>query len=171
MPRKISSEYIIDDNGNINITGGTVNKKCPQTIYFSLSTYIAPIKEKVSFKNTLSKIEKELRRQISAMLANSVICLPDFIFTVEIPIERMAVGKPSFMDFQVYFKPKQSFLLENQKDFYKLSREIYDRYVSIIVSNINKTLADNDFLCMKKKKDLQKILINNSECCNARVLY
>jgi hypothetical protein len=150
MAKKINSEYTKSDSEYINILMGTYNKKNPDVIYTSLSTYITPISENVS-EDTIIDFEKDLRKNIKSLLHNDTFCGKNVIIVVDIPVNRMSCGKETFLDIQVYFKPSSENIVKYKNSFNEISEIIYNKYVISIIDFIYTSLNNENILMSKSK--------------------
>jgi hypothetical protein len=150
MAKKINSEYTKSDSEYINILMGTYNKKNPDVIYTSLSTYITPISENVS-EDTIIDFEKDLRKNIKSLLHNDTFCGKNAIIVVDIPVNRMSCGKETFLDIQVYFRPSSENIVKYKNSFKEISEIIYNKYVISIIDFIYASLNNENILMSKSK--------------------
>ena len=150
MAKKINSEYTKSDSEYINILMGTYNKKNPDVIYTSLSTYITPISENVS-EDTIINFEKDLRKNIKSLLHNDTFCGKNVIIVVDIPVNRMSCGKETFLDIQVYFRPSSENIVKYKNSFKEISEIIYNKYVISIIDFIYTSLNNENILMSKSK--------------------
>lgn len=151
MAKRINSEYKIkDDTSNFNVKMGTSNKKNPEVIYTTLTSYITPVDEDENYDFLLS-IDKDIKKYIKALITNYNDCEKEIITVVDIAMNRVVYNKPSFLDVQIYFKPKKTTLISNNYNFITVSTKLYNNYVSYIMDYIDKILNNNGFISSKTK--------------------
>ena len=150
MPKKINSEHKVDCASNFNVTGGTSDKKNPQIIYYSIGTYVTPTKE-MDYHSCMSKMEKVIKKEIKDVISERYSCYLEHIVVMEIAEKWIGVGKPSYLDFQIYFKPLRCVIEEEGNDFRRLSNRIYNEYIIEILSRIQGHLLNGGFLQSKTK--------------------
>lgn len=150
MVKKINSEYIIPCTEYFNVTGGTVDKKNPQSIYYSIGTYIIPTKE-INYHSFMADIEKIIKKEVKQLIADRYSCYLEHIVVMEVAEDWIAIGKPSYLDFQIYFKPLHHVLDEERNDFYRVSRRIYREYMVDIINIIHRLLSMGGFIQSKTK--------------------
>jgi hypothetical protein len=147
MTRLINSEQKYQ-NPNFKIKVGTNNKKNPNVIYIQLGTYIKPIETKDSFSEYILFFDKETKRYLSRLIDEKKNCQKDFILVTDIADERIAKNKKSYLDLQIFVKPKE----EKKETFKNIAKKIYEDYVTNIISYIETELSINDIECHKTKK-------------------
>lgn len=151
MAKKINSEYVVKNTiSNFNILLGTSNKKKSDVIYTTLSSYITPTNEDID-EEYIVLLDKQLKKYIKSLFAQDRICEKDFIVVVDIATNRMTVGKPTFLDVQIYFKPLNGILIDNNYNFKKISEKIYQEYVLKIVKFLEREISEKDFILSKTK--------------------
>lgn len=148
MIKKINSEYKVNDNNSFVVTMGTSNKKNPEVIYSIISTYVTPNTEDID-NSVFTDISKNIKKKLRTSINNFGLCENDVIVVSDVATNRMLYGKPSYFDIEIYFKPQKSELKNNK--FKNISQNIYNTYVKGIISNVEKTLLDNDFVISKNK--------------------
>lgn len=157
--RKINSEYRITENPYFNITGGTADKKNPQTIYFTFGSYISPQNDG-DYRSFISQAEREIKNCVKEVLLKGNSCYLEHIIIMEIADEWISVGKSSYIDFQIYFKPLRHLIDKNNNDFRLISNQIYDEYMIKILDKIHSLLAKEGFEFSKRKIKLKPIYQN-----------
>lgn len=150
MAKKINSEYKIPCIANFNVTGGTTDKKNLQSIYYSIGTYIIPTKE-MNYSAFMADMEKKIKRDVKSLIADRYSCYLEHIVVMEVAEDWIAIGKPSYLDFQIYFKPLRHVLNEEGNDFYRVSRRIYREYMVDIIDIIHGLLSMGGFIQSKTK--------------------
>ena len=150
MSKKINSEHKVDCACNFNVTGGTSDKKNPQIIYYSIGTYITPTKE-MDYHTFMSKMEKAIKKEIKDVISERYSCYLEHIVVMEIAEKWIGLGKPSYLDFQIYFKPLRCVIEEEENDFRRLSDRIYNEYIIEILGRIQDYLWNGGFIHCKAK--------------------
>ena len=150
MSKKINSEHKVDCACNFNVTGGTSDKKNPQIIYYSIGTYITPTKE-MDYHTFMSKMEKAIKKEIKDVISERYSCYLEHIVVMEIAEKWIGLGKPSYLDFQIYFKPLRCVIEEEENDFRRLSDRIYNENIIEILGRIQDYLWNGGFILCKAK--------------------
>ena len=151
MTKKINSEYSIKNStSNFNIKMGTSNKKNPEVIYSTLTSYITPQNDYIDEEFFL-KMDKDIKRYLKNIISINNDCEREIIVVVDIALNRIITNKPSFLDIQVYFKPQIDVLLDNKYNFKTISDNIYEKYIISLSKYIERTLLDKEFLLSKSK--------------------
>ena len=147
MARLINSEQKYQ-NPNFKIKVGTTNKKSPNVIYIQLGTYIKPIEIKDSFSDYILSFNKDTKHYLSKLIDEKKNCCKDFILITDIADERIAKDKKSYLDLQIFIKPKE----DKKEAFKNIAKKIYEDYVTNIISYIETELSINNIKCYKTKK-------------------
>jgi hypothetical protein len=151
MAKKINSEYSINNNTvNLNISLGTSNKKNPEVVYAALTSYITPTHEDFDEEYFL-KFDKHIKSHLKTLFAQNSICYNDLIVVVDIATNRMMYDKPSYLDIQIYFKPKKEIILSCKNSFKTISETLYNAYVLDTVKYIERMLVEKGFELSKTK--------------------
>jgi hypothetical protein len=153
MPKKINSEYSVKTtDSNFNIVLGTSNKKNPEVIYTSLTTYITPSYEDFD-ELFLTRFDKVIKSYLRELLTQNDMSINDTIVVVDIASNRMMCGKPSFLDIQIHIKLKKDILTLNNANFKVLSEMIYNKISLNVAKYIEHALIDKDFNLSKTKNN------------------
>lgn len=153
MSKKINSEYSIKTtNSNFNIVLGTSNKKNPEIIYTSLTTYITPLYEDFD-ELFLTRFDRVIKSYLRGLLTQNGMSINDTIVVVDIASNRMMCGKPSFLDIQIHTKLKKDILASNNANFKILSEMIYDKISLNVAQYIEHVLVEKDFNLSKTKNN------------------
>jgi hypothetical protein len=150
MTKRINSEYSINNISNFNITLGTSNKKRPEVIYATLTSYVIPTNEEVD-ELFFDKLNKSLKQYVKNIIQENNFCERDVIVIVDIANNRLSYSKPSYLDIQIYFKPKIETIIAHNNNFKTISEQIYHDYIVDIVKYASKLIANNGFLISKTK--------------------
>ena len=150
MVKKINSEYKIKSNDSFTVTMGTSNKKNPEVIYSILSAYITPENE-IFNENIFDDLTKRIKKDLKLSISKNNICNSDIIVVSDVASNRMVVGKQSYFDMQIYFKPQKTNIIYKNNNFKNISDVLYNTYVKNIVTNIEDVLKHNGFVTSNKK--------------------
>lgn len=154
--KKINSEYKITlDNSPFSVVMGTSNKKNPEVIYTILSTYISPLTDEFD-DDSYNEIEKSIKKYVRNILSQNNVCERDAIVVCDIALNRVFVGKQSFLDVQIYFKPTKNTIESKKRNFKDISKTIYDVYVKDIIEFAEKLLNNHDLELSKDKHKIVK---------------
>ena len=148
--RKICSTVHFD-NQLFKIDVGTVDKKNPETMYSVIGTYLTPL-EDMDMKGSVRTMVSVGRRLMGNLLHGCEDFDDDFMFIHEIATERMAVGKKSYIEFQVFMKPKDSLLTVKGVKFKNIAENFMDKCLSQYVSLMEHHLNENGFALSKRNK-------------------
>lgn len=131
------------DSDFFKIKLGTFNKKNPKTIFIEGSAYILP-EINNDFSNLQASISKNLSFIIKKMLNSSELFDSKYISIVEIPVERIKIGKKTYMSLEYHLKQKKT------KDIDSL---IKDRkyFIDEVFNEITKIIQENGFKITKTK--------------------
>lgn len=151
MAKKINSEFNIKSNSlNFNIKMGTSNKKNPEVIYTTLTSYITPLND-YDYNIFLSVLNKGIKKYIKTINAIKNKCERDLIVIVDIATNRLEIAKPSYLDIQIYLKPTNEVKLRHKYNFKNISEELYDNYIHDTIKYIEKTLSEYNYVVSKTK--------------------
>jgi hypothetical protein len=145
MKKTINSEQKYS-NSTFKVKVGTTNKKNPETIYIELGTYVKPLEGMESFSDYFINFDKKTKYFINSLNKNKNICEKDFILITDVADERINKGKKSYLDLQIFLKPKKKEIFKNIAD------NIYNDYITDIILYIKNELKENNIECYKTKK-------------------
>jgi len=148
MMKKINSEAKID-NELFKIKIGTTDKKNPDIVYFEIGSYISPTVEMDNYKKSIENVNKTTKSFLNQLFYSNELCENDFIFISDIADERISKGKKSYMEMQIYIKPKTSLKC---KKFAEITEKMNIECISKILPVIKSNLKDNGFECYKTRK-------------------
>lgn len=149
--KRISSEIKIQSDSELKIKSGTIDRKYPSSLYYIINAYIVPTRE-MDFEYFFNKFENNIR-QILRRSTGSIdtLCNQGFICTIEVASEWIKVGKPSFIDIQLYLTPTTKTLTETDYNFKTISIAVYERHILPIINFINNKLSESGLLIFNKK--------------------
>ena len=155
MPKNTNKRKICStvhfDNQLFKIDIGTVDKKNPETMYSVIGTYLTPLEE-MDMKGSIRTMVGFGRKLMGNILHNSFDFEDDFMFIHEIAAERMAVGKKSYIEFQVFMKPKDHLLSEKGFRFKNIAENFMNTCLSQYVSLMEHHLNESGFALSKRNK-------------------
>lgn len=147
MSKLINSEQKYNHQ-NFKVKIGTINKKNPEVVYINLGTYIKPNEIKNSFSDYIIEFDKKTRFFVKKLIVDKNTCYKDFILVTDIADERINKNKKSYLDLQIFLKPKNN----ETKLFKAIAGNIYDEYATNIITYVKNELYNNNIECYKTKK-------------------
>ena len=144
MAKRLGVERKIN-NDEFSIKIGALNKEEPNTIYIESSTFISPFENKDEYKSDTDFMEKSINDNIKNLLKQNSLFDKHYILSVEIPYERMKVGKKSFLSIQCHLKQTQKLGVN----------ELLDKAIPLtenLFKEITKTVNYSGFTVNKTKK-------------------
>lgn len=146
--KKINSEIKID-NSLFKIKIGTTDKKNPNVIYAEIGSYISPIEDMDIYTPSIEEIEKNAKKYLTDLLNKNESYENDFIFISDIADERITKGKRSYIEMQIFVKPKLGLKC---KKFSEISDKFKMECVEKILPVIENAIKTNGFDCYKTRK-------------------
>lgn len=146
--KKINSEVKIS-NDIFKIKVGTTDKKNPEIVYFEIGCYISPRNFLESYSQSIEKIEKSIKNDLSSILCTSELCEKDFIFVSDVADIRILKNKKSYMEIQLFVKPKKSIKC---KKFSEITEKLNNEFLVKIIPMIKWNISSNGFDCYKTKQ-------------------
>lgn len=137
MAKRLGLERRIEDDG-LKVKVGTLNKERPTSIYIETGMFISPSEEKEEYKTDTDSMEKEINNDIKTFLKKNPAFDKNYICSVEIPYERMKLGKKSYLSLQCHLKQKGGLDANN----------LLDTAVTLtpnLLSDIRKSVSRNGF--------------------------
>lgn len=146
--KTINSEKKFDTE-HFKVKIGTLNKKCPTTMYLEAGTYITANDEKESYKSDIIAIEREMRL-LAKQTFNAVQTIqPEFLLVTDVAIGQIRTDKSTHYTIQLHFKPSKS-QIEAKKSFKQLYKEYLEEY-SYTFPMYYDILNMYGFICNKTK--------------------
>lgn len=142
---RINSEIKIE-NQTFNITVGTMDKKHPNVIYFDLNGYIIPTGDTENYTDTLSVVEKGLRKEIGNTIKNNGNLSENFICVFDVANKRVKKDKKSYFSLSFFV----TLLNTGEKCF----KDVSDQMENIFSDSFNNFISIfNDYgFSLKKSK-------------------
>ena len=106
---------------------GTLNKKCPSTMYLEAGTYITANSEKESYKGDIIAIEREMRLLAKQTFNTLQTIQPEFLLVTDVAIGQIRTDKSTHYTIQLHFKPSK-YQIEAKKSFKQLYKEYLEAY-------------------------------------------
>lgn len=107
MAKRLGIERKVE-NDDFKIKIGTLNKEKPTNIYIESGTFITPFENKEGYKEDTDFMEKSINDNIKNFIKNTPLFEKNYICAVEIPYERMKVGKKSYLSLQCHLKQTEN---------------------------------------------------------------
>ena len=173
--KTINSEKKFDTE-HFKVKIGTLNKKCPATMYLEAGTYITANDEKESYKSDIIAIAlwhqvlnskrshtRHLQRtlftitlgnHIGSVLAKQTFLSkqtiqPEFLLVTDVAIGQIRADKSTHYTIQLHFKPSKS-QIDTKKTFKQLYKEYLDEYSETFPMYYD-ILDKHGFICNKTK--------------------
>ena len=146
--KKINSEVKIE-NDLFKIKIGTTDKKNPEIIYIEIGSYVSPVSEKETYKTDIETIEKSTKKFLTELFRSNTLCESNFIFVSDVADERITKGKKSYMEMQIFVRPKSELKC---KKFSEIAEKMNLSCISRILPTIENTIKSNGFECYKTRK-------------------
>jgi hypothetical protein len=147
--KSITSEIPVKAN-NFKIKVGTLNKKCPKTMYLEAGTYIKPTEESESYKSQIINIEKAMKLKTKEIIAMLPSIEKDFILVTDVAIGRISMNKGTHYTIQFHFRPIEKNITELNKTFGELAEEFINRYGPFF-KQFEDIINSYGFTCSKTK--------------------
>ena len=128
---------------------GTLNKKCPTTMYLEAGTYITATEEKESYKSDIIAVEKEMKLQAKDSFNMLKAIDPEFLLVTDVAIGRINLEKGTHYTIQLHFKPSK-YQIETKKTFKQLYNEYLEQYSQTFHLYYD-ILQKHGFSCKKTK--------------------
>lgn len=149
--KKINSD-ILFENDDFKIKVGTVDKKNPTTIYLNIGTYVTPIDEELNFKSEIELLKKSITKGIEHIVDESPILQKHHIFVTDIATDRLAYGKKSYFEMNLYVKPELDVIKSCNNNFHNVASLFYEKNINQIVKNVEQDIKKFGFAYAKSKK-------------------
>lgn len=96
--------------GNFKIKIGTLDKLHPETIHIECGTFIMPInnlndEEYEGYEEIIDLMERELKNAFKDNIKESGMFDKQYLFLLDVPIERIHKDKKSYLSIQTHVKP------------------------------------------------------------------
>lgn len=145
--KKINSEISVS-LPNLKAKWGTIDKKCPSSLYLEVGGYITPKEDKDNYVQTIKKIDKEVKTIIkNAIISTDDIC-KEFIFVSDVSDTRISYGKKSYLAYQIHMGRKRPLDSKSFKDIVSTMNSQW----SLVYEGIYHVIEENGFSCSKTKK-------------------
>lgn len=103
MAKRLGIEKKFEDDG-FKIKVGTLNREKPTSVYIETGVFITPFQQKDEYKEDTDFMEKSINDNIKNFINQNPIFEKNYICSVEIPYERMKIGKKSYLSVQCHLK-------------------------------------------------------------------
>lgn len=149
MGKRLGIERKIENDG-FKIKIGTLNKEKPNSVYIESGVFISPFEKKDGYKEDTDFMEKSINDNIKNFIKQTPLFDKNYICSVEIPYERMKVGKKSYLSLQCHLRQTEGID----------ANELVDRMVNLtpkLFKEIKKSITYSGFTINKnEKKDIYK---------------
>lgn len=143
--KRLNKEYKLDVCNHVIVKYGSVNKDNPQVIYVSGKCWVSP-KHQMDYEYVISRIEKEMKKNIKLFLIDEINFTNRFILDFDINTDKFNIGDKKFLSFDFYLR-------QNDSDVKKLKdlKEMLSNKVSTVVNNLVYLFKENGFTVEKRK--------------------
>jgi len=149
--KKINSD-ISFENSDFKIKVGTVDKKNPTALYLNIGTYVTPIDKTINFKSEIESLKKTITKDVGEIVEKSSILQNQHIFVTDIAVDRLAFGKKSYLEFNLYVKPELFAIKACNNNFHNVAKLFYDNSINNIVQDVSEKIKKCGFSYTKAKK-------------------
>ncbi len=144
MAKRLGIEKKIDNN-NFKIKIGTLNKMNPNNLYIESGVFISPFEEKDDYASDTEFLEKSINDNIKNFIKSNKLYDKNYICSIEIPVERMKVGKNSYLSLQCHFKQTENLTID---EFLNKTIELSGK----LFKDIEKSVLCSGFTVNKTRK-------------------
>ena len=143
--KRLNKEYKLDVCNHVIVKYGSVNKDNPQVIYVSGKCWVSP-KHQMDYEYVISRIEKEMKKNIKLFLIDEINFTNRFILDFDINTDKFNIGDKKFLSFDFYLR-------QNDSDVKRLKdlKEMLSNKVSTVVNNLVYLFKENGFTVEKRK--------------------
>lgn len=145
--KKINSEINIG-LPNLKAKWGTIDKKCPSSLYLEVGGYITPKQDGENYVQSIKTIDKKVKSIIKDAIMSTEGINKDFIFVSDVSDTRISYGKKSYLTYQIHMGRKRPLEEKSFKDIVSA----LDSQWSSVYDDIFRTIEENGFSCTKTKK-------------------
>ena len=103
MTKRNNKEFKLNAGDGIQLKYGTVNKNNPRVIYLCGKCWVKP-EEKNNYTQTISEIEREIKRHIEDIFADGEMFMRRFIFDLKFNCEDFDEEDEKLMSFEFYLR-------------------------------------------------------------------
>lgn len=150
--KKINSDISFENN-DFKIKVSTVDKKNPTTIYLNIGTYVTPIDETIDLKTEIESLKKLISKDVKKRVEKSSMLQNQHIFVTDIASDRLAYGKKSYFELNLYVKPELSILQSCNNSFRNVASLFYEADINDIVKDVEEDIKKCGFNYTKSKKE------------------
>lgn len=147
--QRLGAELNYADNPNFRVKIGTVNKHNPQVIYITCTCWITPqvqLQQK-KYDGVIEYITNEIKEYIKETFIIPGHFDRKHIFDLETCTDDMTMGKPKYLNFELYLK-------QNKDNVKKLTEiePFVSKKLNTLFKDIVELFKENDFAVDKNKK-------------------
>jgi hypothetical protein len=143
--KRLNKEYKLDVCNHVVVKYGSVNKDNPQVVYVSGRCWVSP-QMKMDYDYVISRIEKEMRKNIKLFFMDGINFDKKFILDFDINTDNFVIGDKKFLSFDFYLRQNET----NKKSLKDL-KNILNGKISTVVNNLVYLFKENDFTIEKRK--------------------
>lgn len=144
--KRLNKEYSLDVCKYMSVKYGSVNKDDPQVIYVACKCWVSPTIE-TDYERTISRIEKEIKKNIKLFLIDETNFTDKFILDFDINTDKFNIGDKKFLSFDLFLK-QNGHNVKKLKDL----KEILSIGVGTVVNNLVYLFNENGFTVAMKNE-------------------
>jgi hypothetical protein len=144
MAKRLGTERKVENN-NFKIKVGTLNKYNSSTLYIESGVFVSPIENKNDYLEDTEFLEKSVNINIKNFIKQNSLYDKNYICAFELPVERMQVGKNSYLSIQCHLKQSGDLTID----------EFLDKTVNLtekLFKEIEKSVLCSGFIVNKTRK-------------------
>ena len=142
MSKRLGIERKVE-NDNFKIKVVTLNKFNSNSLFIESGTFISPFEEKDDYTSDTEFLEKSINDNIKNFIKQNKLYDKHYICAFELPVERMKVGKNSYLSLQCHFKQTENLTIDEFLDkTVDLSKKLFkdiEKSVRCCGFTVNKT--------------------------------
>lgn len=131
----MKNEFKLKKIKSINSTFGVVGNNDEISVcYLRVKAKITPTKKRVDYLDQVNKAKRIFSTEIINLLKGTNEIQKDFIFNVDISDKSMKFGKPSFLRYEIYIKPKHKTDFDSLLAYFKTLSDTIDELLNNILN-------------------------------------
>ena len=111
---KLNKEYQLKNAEKIRVKIGTTNRNEPKVIYIHGRSWVSP-KYEDNYAKIVDEISKSFKHRLRTMIMEDYLFDKKHILDFNLSTATMAVGKKSFLSFDIFLKQNEEYSLKEIK--------------------------------------------------------
>ena len=145
---KLNKEYQLKNTEKIRAKIGTTNRNETKVIYIHGRAWVSP-KYEDNYAKIVDEISKSFKHRVRTMIMEDYLFDKKHILDFNLSTATMAVGKKSFLSFDIFLKQNEEYSLKEIKT-------MIEDDVTSVVYNLEEQFSNNGFILFSKKNDADK---------------